>query len=290
MGIGEDHAALVDDDSGARPLVLCNADDCWRYGASHADDRRFILGDGVRRRIDAAVADLLNGDCGCRFVGDERRNDSSSGTVQSDSDCDADREGGDGGDALRGHGRVSEDVRQTPGTHDLYALPSLAAIGPAASPLSADRRRRISQPSFPIPGRAPLRARLFLPTATNEQPDALSSRSKTVVDRCPRECDPGCCVAQVSGATVGAAVGAAATAKQGPPNTLTSAERAGGWRLLFDGTTTKGWRGYKSQAVPNGWRAENGTLTKDGSVGDIMTADQFAQLRARARLEDREGR
>ena len=54
--------------------------------------------------------------------------------------------------------------------------------------------------------------------------------------------------AQVSGATVGAAVGAAATAKQGTPNMLTSAERAGGWRLLFDGTTTNGWRGYKSEA------------------------------------------
>jgi hypothetical protein len=59
--------------------------------------------------------------------------------------------------------------------------------------------------------------------------------------------------AQVSGATVGAAAGAASVAKQGTPNMLTSAERAGGWRLLFDGTTTKGWRGYKSDAVPNGW-------------------------------------
>jgi len=84
--------------------------------------------------------------------------------------------------------------------------------------------------------------------------------------------------AQVSGATVGAAAGAASVAKQGTPNMLTSAERAGGWRLLFDGTTTKGWRGYKSDAVPNGWRAESGTLMKSGSVGDILSADQFANF------------
>jgi hypothetical protein len=61
-------------------------------------------------------------------------------------------------------------------------------------------------------------------------------------------------------------------------NALTPAEQAAGWRLLFDGATTKGWRGYKSQAMPNGWRVENGTLTKDGSVGDILTADQFANF------------
>jgi len=84
--------------------------------------------------------------------------------------------------------------------------------------------------------------------------------------------------AQVSGATVGAATDAAATAKQGTPNMLTTAERTAGWRLLFDGTTTKGWRGYKSEAVPNGWRAANGTLTKDASVGDILTADQFGNF------------
>ena len=84
--------------------------------------------------------------------------------------------------------------------------------------------------------------------------------------------------AQVASPTVGAAAGAAAVGKQGTPNMLTSAERAGGWRLLFDGTTTKGWHGYKSQAMPNGWRAAGGTLKKDGSVGDILTNDQFANF------------
>jgi 3-keto-disaccharide hydrolase len=61
-------------------------------------------------------------------------------------------------------------------------------------------------------------------------------------------------------------------------NTLTPAEQAAGWRLLFDGASTTGWRGYKTQTMPNGWRVEAGTLTKSGSVDDIVTADQFANF------------
>ena len=46
-----------------------------------------------------------------------------------------------------------------------------------------------------------------------------------------------------------------------PPNTLTEAERREGWRLLFDGTTTNGWRGYRSNTVPAGWQVLDGALT-----------------------------
>ena len=35
-----------------------------------------------------------------------------------------------------------------------------------------------------------------------------------------------------------------------PPNTLTEAERAAGWQLLFDGETTEGWRGYNRESFP----------------------------------------
>jgi hypothetical protein len=61
-------------------------------------------------------------------------------------------------------------------------------------------------------------------------------------------------------------------------NTLSAADRAAGWRLLFDGSSTVGWRGYKQPAVPDGWKVADGTLTKDKSTGDIITGDQFADF------------
>jgi hypothetical protein len=59
---------------------------------------------------------------------------------------------------------------------------------------------------------------------------------------------------------------------------LTAEQRAAGWRSLFDGTNTTAWRGYKAQAVPAGWQIVDGVLTKKGSVGDIMTKDQFGNF------------
>jgi hypothetical protein len=59
------------------------------------------------------------------------------------------------------------------------------------------------------------------------------------------------------------------------PNTLTPAEQKAGWRLLFDGASTSGWRGYDSPAVPEGWRVTEGALTRVASGGDIVTVDKF---------------
>lgn len=47
---------------------------------------------------------------------------------------------------------------------------------------------------------------------------------------------------------------------QEPHNTLTDAERALGFRLLFDGVTTAGWRGYKQSDMHPQWRVANGEL------------------------------
>jgi Domain of Unknown Function (DUF1080) len=58
-------------------------------------------------------------------------------------------------------------------------------------------------------------------------------------------------------------------------NTLTAEEAADGWRLLFDGRTTAGWRGFKSQSVPAGWDVVDGALTRVGGGGDLMTSEQF---------------
>jgi hypothetical protein len=58
----------------------------------------------------------------------------------------------------------------------------------------------------------------------------------------------------------------------------TAAAQSGAWRPLFDGKSTAGWRGYKSQKVPAGWRVENGTLAKSKPVDDIVSKDQFGDF------------
>ena len=71
----------------------------------------------------------------------------------------------------------------------------------------------------------------------------------------------------------------ASSARAQDPNTLTTEEQQAGWRLLFDGKTTTGWRGYKSTTMPASWRVENGSLlarrTQGESSGDIITDEQF---------------
>lgn len=62
----------------------------------------------------------------------------------------------------------------------------------------------------------------------------------------------------------------------GAPNTLTAEERAAGWRLLFDGKTTEGWRGFRKTGMPAGWEVTpDGALTRTGAGGDIVTVEQF---------------
>jgi hypothetical protein len=51
-----------------------------------------------------------------------------------------------------------------------------------------------------------------------------------------------------------------------------------GWRMLFDGTSMQAWRGFKSDAVPAGWRIAGGVLSKDGAVPDIISRDQFGDF------------
>jgi hypothetical protein len=72
-----------------------------------------------------------------------------------------------------------------------------------------------------------------------------------------------------------AAPAAQTPAADPPPNTLSAAERAAGWRLLFDGRTTAGWRGYKKTSMPSGWRVVGGTLSRISGGGDIVTTQQF---------------
>lgn len=61
-------------------------------------------------------------------------------------------------------------------------------------------------------------------------------------------------------------------------NQLSAEEKSAGWRLLFNGTDTGGWRQFGRQTPPGeGWKVESGILKKLAKVrgGDIITMDKF---------------
>jgi hypothetical protein len=64
-------------------------------------------------------------------------------------------------------------------------------------------------------------------------------------------------------------------------NALSSAERSAGWTLLFDGKTTAGWRGYKTESVPSAWSVVDGILTKSVGTGDIVTREEYQDFELR---------
>lgn len=60
------------------------------------------------------------------------------------------------------------------------------------------------------------------------------------------------------------------------PNTLTEAEKAEGWTLLFDGKDLSHWRNYKKEGISEKWQVADGafTLTAKGG-GDIITKETY---------------
>lgn len=81
------------------------------------------------------------------------------------------------------------------------------------------------------------------------------------------------------------------------PNTLSAAEEADGWKLLWDGKTTNGWRGAKIATFPtHGWKIENGILKvlKSGggestNGGDIVTTRKYKNFVLKADFKITEG-
>ena len=73
---------------------------------------------------------------------------------------------------------------------------------------------------------------------------------------------------------------------EGDHNTLTEQERADGWRLLWDGKSSDGWRSPKFEGFPtNGWTIRDGVLTvhensgaESAGGGDIITRERFADF------------
>jgi hypothetical protein len=81
------------------------------------------------------------------------------------------------------------------------------------------------------------------------------------------------------------------------PNTLTPNEKRLGWRLLWDGKTTYGWRGAKLDHFPEkGWKIEDGILTvlesgggESTHGGDIVTVDKYSSFELELEFKITEG-
>lgn len=67
-------------------------------------------------------------------------------------------------------------------------------------------------------------------------------------------------------------------------NTLSEAQQADGWQLLFDGQSTKGWHRYGGKPVGSAWKIADGTIYLDTTVkenwqvkdgGDIVSDEEF---------------
>jgi len=76
------------------------------------------------------------------------------------------------------------------------------------------------------------------------------------------------------------------TRKVEATNVLTPNEVKQGWKLLWDGKTTEGWRGAHREAFPEkGWLIENGTLIvmpsgggESTNGGDIVTSEMYSEF------------
>lgn len=87
--------------------------------------------------------------------------------------------------------------------------------------------------------------------------------------------------------------------QEGPtaPNTLTTAEQAEGWKLLFDGKTLAGWRGAYLDSLPaKGWKVREGMLIVQASGGgeaafggDIVTLGEYGSFDLRLEFKLTEG-
>lgn len=81
------------------------------------------------------------------------------------------------------------------------------------------------------------------------------------------------------------------------PNILTEQEKEQGWRLLWDGKTTEGWRGaYKDEFPEQGWKIQDGVLQVQESGGgesvnggDVVTKEEFGAFDLQLQFKLTEG-
>ena len=80
-------------------------------------------------------------------------------------------------------------------------------------------------------------------------------------------------------------------------NQLTIDEQKNGWKMLWDGETTHGWRGARLDTFPDkGWVMENGELTvlssggaEAAAGGDIVTIDTYGDFELKVDFKLTEG-
>lgn len=74
-------------------------------------------------------------------------------------------------------------------------------------------------------------------------------------------------------------------AAQAQQNVLSAAEKADGFKLLFDGTSLKGWHSYLQKGTGKDWKVQNGAIVLEKRVkdpgadfADIVTDDEYANF------------
>jgi hypothetical protein len=65
-------------------------------------------------------------------------------------------------------------------------------------------------------------------------------------------------------------------------NTLTKQEKKDGWKLLFDGSSTKGWHVYGNKPVSKAWKIDDNSISLDSKSkttkedgGDLVSDEEF---------------
>jgi len=83
-----------------------------------------------------------------------------------------------------------------------------------------------------------------------------------------------------------------------PDNILSQKEAEEGWMILFDGKTSKGWRGYKKDTFPTDWKIEDGKMYMSASGrgeagsfdgGDILYDKKFKNFHLKLEWKISEG-
>jgi hypothetical protein len=71
--------------------------------------------------------------------------------------------------------------------------------------------------------------------------------------------------------------GTTTVANEAPANTLTDAEKAEGWQLLFNGKDIEGWHNFKATTIKPGWQVKDGTLAcvDPHNASDLCTKEQY---------------